>query len=93
MPRPLVIDSGAAETVLPADWFTGQELRETDESQGRRFNVCAGGKKNSQLWRKNVNIVNLRLVFCEKHVVPGDGRHESPWVRLKDCCKWKQSRL
>ena len=29
MPRPLVIDSGAAETVLPVDWFTGHELKET----------------------------------------------------------------
>ena len=28
MPRPLVIDSGAAETVFPTDWFTGHELRE-----------------------------------------------------------------
>ena len=25
MPRPLVIDSAAAETVLPTDWFTGHE--------------------------------------------------------------------
>ena len=33
MPRPLVIDSGAAETVLPTDWFTGHELKATEESR------------------------------------------------------------
>ena len=41
MPRPLVIDSGAAETVLPTDWFTGHELKETEESRGGQFYVCA----------------------------------------------------
>ena len=45
MPRPLVIDSGAAETVLPTDWFTGHELKETEESRGGQFYVCAGGKE------------------------------------------------
>ena len=44
MPRPLVIDSGA-ETVLPTDWFTGHELRETEESRGGQFYVCAGGRE------------------------------------------------
>ena len=37
MPRPLVIDSGAAETVMPTDWFTGHELKETEESRGGQF--------------------------------------------------------
>ena len=32
MPRPLVIDSGAAETVLPTDWFTGHELKDGRKS-------------------------------------------------------------
>ena len=45
MPRPLVTDSGAAETVLPTDWFTGHELKETEESRGGQFYVCAGGKE------------------------------------------------
>ena len=34
-------------------------------------------RRNSQLWRKNINIVNLGLVICSKHDVPGDGRHET----------------
>ena len=50
-------------------------------------------KRKSQLWRKNINIVNLGLVICSKHDVPGDGRHEGPWIRLKDSCKRKQSRF
>ena len=45
MPRPLVIDSGAAETLMPTDWFTGHEVKETEESRGGQFYVCAGGKE------------------------------------------------
>ena len=28
---------------MPTDWFTGHELRETEESRGGQFYVCAGG--------------------------------------------------
>ena len=45
MPRPLVIDSGVAETVLPVDWFTGHELKETEESRGGQFYVCGRREK------------------------------------------------
>ena len=45
MPRPLVIDSGAAETVMPTDWFTRHELKETEESRRGQFYVCAGGRE------------------------------------------------
>ena len=45
MPRPQVINSVAAETVMPTDWFTGHELKETEESRGGQFFVCAGGKE------------------------------------------------
>ena len=50
-------------------------------------------KRNPQLWSENVNVVNFGLVICSKHDVPGDRRHEGPWIRLKDSCKRKQSRL
>ena len=36
MPRPLVIDSGAAETVIPGDWFPGHR---TEESEGSRNGI------------------------------------------------------
>ena len=45
MPRPLVFDSGAVETVMPTDWFTGHELKETEEFRGGQFYVSAGGKE------------------------------------------------
>ena len=48
-------------------------------------------KRNHQLWRKNINTVNFGRVICSKHDVSGDGRHESPRIRLKNSCKWKQS--
>ena len=43
MPRPLVIDSGAAETVLPDDWFTEYPLIEGEETKKGQFFVCADG--------------------------------------------------
>ena len=76
MPRPLVIDSGGAETVLPTDWFTGHELRETEESRGGQFYVCAGGRKIPNYGKRTVNVVNFGLVLCSKHDVPGDRRQK-----------------
>ena len=59
MPRPLVIDSGAAETVLPTDWFTGHELRETEESRGGQFYVCAGGKEIPNYGERTLTLSTL----------------------------------
>ena len=59
MPRPLVIDSGAAETVLPTDWFTGHELKETEESRGGQFYVCAGGKEIPNYGERTLTLSTL----------------------------------
>ena len=39
MPRPLVIDSGAAETVIPSEWFTDYEIKENEDSRNGQFYV------------------------------------------------------
>ena len=59
MPRPLVIDSGAAETVLPTDWFTGYELKETEESRGGQFYVCAGGREIPNYGERTLTLSTL----------------------------------
>ena len=59
MPRPLVIDSGAAETVMPTDWFTGHELKETEESRGGQFYVCAGGKEIPNYGERTLTLSTL----------------------------------
>ena len=71
MPRPLVIDSGAAETFMPTDWFTGHELKETEESRGGQFYVCAGGKEIPNYGERTLTL-NPGLVLNSKHDVPGD---------------------
>ena len=72
MPRPLIIDSGAAETVMPTDWFTGHELKETEESRGGQFYVCAGGKEIPNYGDRTLTLSTLGLVLNSKHDVPGD---------------------
>ena len=59
MPRPLVIDSGAAETVMPTDWFTGHEMKETEESRGGQFYVCAGGKEITNYGERTLTLSTL----------------------------------
>ena len=59
MPHPLVIDSGAAETVLPVDWFTEHKLRETQESRGGQFYVCAGGKEIPNYGERTLTLSTL----------------------------------
>ena len=52
MPRPLVIDSGAAETVLPTDWFTGHELRERQKSPEEDNSTCVQEEEKSPIMER-----------------------------------------
>ena len=45
MPCPMVIDSGAAETVLPSSWFRSHKLLETDASRSGVYYTTANGVK------------------------------------------------
>ena len=55
----VVIDAGAAETVLPTDWFTGHELKETEESRGGQFYVCAGGREIPNYGERTLTLTTL----------------------------------
>ena len=41
MPRALVIDSGAAETVMPSDWFPKHEVKESEGSRNGVYYTTA----------------------------------------------------
>ena len=43
MPRLLIIDSGAAETVMPRDWFRSHPLMATEASRNGEFFITADG--------------------------------------------------
>lgn len=43
MPRPLVIDSGAAETVIPNNWFTNHKVEESAGSRSGVYYTTADG--------------------------------------------------
>ena len=45
MPCPMVIDSGAAETVIPTSWFTDHAIRETEASKSGVYYTTANGVK------------------------------------------------
>ena len=45
MPCPMVIDSGAAETVIPTSWFTDHAIRETEASKNGVYYTTANGVK------------------------------------------------
>ena len=45
LPKPLVVDSGAGETVMPVDWLTNHPLKESDGSRANDFYTTADGCK------------------------------------------------
>ena len=44
LPHPLVIDSGAAETVIPTDWCANYPTRQGDGSKNGRYYTAANGE-------------------------------------------------
>ena len=43
MPQPLVVDSGAAETVIPRTWFPSHKTVESEGSKRGVFHTAAHG--------------------------------------------------
>ena len=44
LPKPLVVDSGAGETVTPVDWLTSHPLTVSDTSRANDFYTTADGR-------------------------------------------------
>ena len=45
LPKPLVVDSGAGETVMPVDWLISHPLTESDRSRANDFYTTADGSR------------------------------------------------
>ena len=45
LPKPLVVDSGAGETVIPTDWLPKHEIEESVGSRSREYYTTADGTK------------------------------------------------
>ena len=45
LPKPLVVDSGAGETVLPADWLQSHPTKESAGSKSGEYYTTADGSK------------------------------------------------
>ena len=43
MPQPMIVDSGAAETVMPAHWLIGHKIHENESSKNKEYYTTANG--------------------------------------------------
>ena len=59
MSRPLVVDSGAAETVLPMDWVTEHELVENEESKNGLFYVTADATEINNMGENTLSLATI----------------------------------
>ena len=47
MPQPMIVDSGAAETVMPAHWLIGHKIYETESSKNKEYYTTANNGRVS----------------------------------------------
>ena len=59
LPEPLVVDSGAGETVMPIDWLTNHPLTESDGSRANDFNTTADGSKVYTEGQRKLDVCTL----------------------------------
>ena len=58
LPKPLIVDSGAGETVMPVDWLTMHPLTESDGSRANDFYTTADGSKVFYEGQKNIGCLH-----------------------------------
>ena len=59
LPKPLVVDSGAGETVMPVDWLTSHPLTECDGSRANDFYTTADGSKVYNEGQRKLDVCTL----------------------------------
>ncbi len=59
LPKPLVVDSGAGETVMPVDWLTSHPLTESDGSSANDFYTTADGSKVYNEGQRKLDVCTL----------------------------------
>ena len=74
LPKPIVVDSGAAETVIPEDWLPAHETKASPGSLKNEYYVTADGGKVSNQGPKSVVVSTADGKQCKKitfQVAPG----------------------
>ena len=56
LPKPIVVDSGAGETVMPVDWLPAHPVRESSGSKKNEYYTTADGSKVYNEGQKSVFI-------------------------------------
>ena len=59
LPKPLVVDSGAGETVMPVDCLTSHPLTESDGSKANDFYTTADGSKVFNEGQRKLDVCTL----------------------------------
>ena len=59
LPKLLVVDSGAGETVMPVEWLTSHLLTESDGSRANEFHTTADGSKVYNEGERNLDVCTL----------------------------------
>ena len=59
LPKPLVVDSGAGETVMPTDWLTNHPFTESASSRANDFYTKADGSKVKMKDKENSMFAHL----------------------------------
>ena len=59
LPKPLVVDSGAGETIMPVDWLTSHSLTESDVSRANDFYTTADGSKVYNEGQRKLDVCTL----------------------------------
>lgn len=73
-PEPIVIDSGASETVIPQEWFENYPTFETEASRNNEWYTAANGGKIHNLGEKMLTLSttngctkrNMKFQVCDK---------------------------
>ena len=68
LPKPVVIDSGASETVMPEDWLPTHEIRESPGSKKNQYYVMADGGKVCNEGQQEVVVSTMDGSQCRKMV-------------------------
>ena len=59
LPKPLVVDSGAGETVMPVDWLTSHPLTESNKSRANDFYTTVDGSKVCNDGQRKLDVCTL----------------------------------
>ena len=59
LPKPLIVDSSAGETVMPVDWLTSHPLTESDGTRANDFCTTADGSKVYNEGQRILNVCTL----------------------------------